>query len=160
MLHWTLVNSGISDSLAGAFFADSVNFLLNNLLLNATSYLPAYLPANMIDSLKLNELQIEYASLLALATSVAILYPGTNIDSIYISFDTGSTALRISQIISSLALYAAGVDTENILSEIDVAQMQLSIDGGKDWISLQQVMSSISVRAAVKNDYYFYRRDQ
>ena len=58
---------------------------------------------------------------------------------------------------SSLALYAARWETPEIpYLKLNVAQMQLSIDGGKDWISLQQVMSSISVRAAVKNDYYFY----
>ena len=89
-------------------------------------------------------------------TSLSILYPDTTVlDSIYVSLNTGRTALKLSQIMSSLALYAAGVDTADVLSDIAIAKMSLSI-GGAEWISIQQVMSSISVRAAEADEVYAF----
>lgn len=146
-LHWTQANSGLADSLVSAFPADSANFLLTNLL-NQISFLPG--------GLNLEKLQIEYSSLVALVTSVSILYPETSIDSIFVALDTGSTALKLSQIMSSLALYAAGLDTADILSKIEIAKMRLSMDGGKEWVTVQEVMSSISVRAVEKTDGYVF----
>ena len=146
-VHWNEGYSGIADSLVSVFPADSVNFLLNNIL-----YQIPTLPGGS----NLSQAGIDFSSLAALVTSLSILYPETTIDSIYVSLDTGSTALKLSQILSSLALYAADVDTADILSNIDVAKMKLSMDGGADWISVQTVMSSISVRAAEKTSNYIF----
>jgi hypothetical protein len=146
-LHWTQANSGLADSLVSAFPADSANFLLTNIL-NQLYFLPG--------GLNIEKLRIEYSSLVALLTSMSILYPVSSFDSIFVSLDTGSTALRLSEIMSSLALYAAGLDTADILSKIEIAKLLLSMNGGAEWISVQKIMSSISVRAGAKIDNYAF----
>src|SRR5208283_4589820 len=146
-VHWAAANSGFADSLVTAFPADSTNFLLPNI----TNEVPS-LPGGLI----LSGAEIDYSSFAALMTSLSILYPDTTVlDSIYVSLDTGSTALKLSQIMSSLALYAAGVDTADVLSDIAIAKVSLSM-GGSEWISVQQVMSSISVRAAEADEVYAF----
>jgi Secretion system C-terminal sorting domain len=145
--HWSYANSGFADSLAGAFAADSANFLLANVL-NQLPPLPG--------GINLGGAGLDYSSLAALVLSLSILYPQTYVDSIYVSLDTGSTALRLSQILSSLALYAAGLDTTDILSQINPAELQISLNGGKDWISVEEALSTVSVRAVAKTDNYVF----
>ena len=146
-VHWSQGNSGFADSLAYEFPSDSVNYLLNNI-----SYQIPPLPG----SSNIGGAAIDLSSLAVLVTSLSILYPETSLDSIYVSLDTGSTALKLSQVLSSIAMYAAGLDTSDILSNIDVAKMQLSVNGGVNWISVPAVMSSISVRTAERTQNYVF----
>ncbi len=145
--HWAQANSGIGDSLLSAFPADSVDLLLSNV-----NYQIPPLPGSLNQSAS----QIDYSSLATLVTSLSILFPGTTIDSIYVSLDTGSTAIRLSQIMASLALYAAGVDTTDILSKVRIAEASFSTDGGTEWVSFQEVISSVSIRATESTENYVF----
>jgi len=145
--HWSQANPGFADSLVSTFPADSVNFIIGNIY----SQIPP-LPGG----LNLPEASLDISALVSLVTSISILYPQTNIDSMLVSLDTGSTALKVSQIMANLALYAAGVDTADILSEIDMAKILISVDGGMAWFSVQQIVSDLSLRALEKTDAYVF----
>jgi hypothetical protein len=146
-LHWRRANTNLADSLAATIPADTVNYLISTFL-----YQLPPLPEGM----NLQDANLDLSTLLAIVTSFAILYPQTNLDSLVVSIDSGRTALKISQILSDLALYAAGIDTATVLSQIELAQMMISMNAGKVWMSVQDIMSSVTVRAvAVSSDYAF-----
>ncbi len=144
---WTQANSNMADTLVSFLPADTTNFLLGD-----TYYQIPPLPPN----LNVETAKIELSSLLALVTSLSIEYPQTYLDSIYIVLDTGTTAMGLSEIASQLALYAAGIDTADVLSQIQMAKAEISTNGGEDWISIQEVLSSISVRAIQNTDDFVF----
>ena len=147
-LNWTEANAELANGLVSTFPTDTVNYLLNNYL--------AQLPPLPDTLKKLQIANLELSSLSSLITSLSILYPETYLDSIFVSLDTGKTALKISEIMSQLALYVAGIDTNEILSRIDSAQIWFSTTGSAEWMSAEEIMSGIELRAVQKtNDYVF-----
>ncbi len=144
---WVSSNSGVADSLVNMFPADSVNFLLADL----KQQIPP-LPGG----LNIDSLNIDFSSLSSILTSLSILYPDSLADSILISLDSGVSSLTPSQIVEIIAMHVVGLDTTDILARIDTASTYLSINGGKDWVSFQEIISSINLRAALKTDYYAY----
>ncbi len=145
---WKKAEPYFADSLFNTYAADSANFLLGTLF----SQLPSF---TGIDT-SLANANIDFSALVSLVAGVAILYPGTYIDSVLVSLDTGSTALKISEIASKLALYAAGLSDTNIFSGVSLDSIRFTLNNGMQWISIHDVMSSISLYAIEKTDTYVF----
>lgn len=147
-LQWTQANPHLADSLFNIFPADTVNFLMGTVL--------SHLPPLPIAGIDLATASIDVSSLLSLVAGVSMLYPKTMIDSVLISLDTGTTALRISQLLSAYALYSAGLSSTYPLSGALLQSLLFSVDGGMQWISIYDVLSAISIRALEKTDTYLF----
>ncbi len=147
-LSWTEANAELANSLVGTFPTDTVNYLLNNYL--------AQLPPLPDTIRQLQIANLELSSLYSLMTSLSIMYPETYLDSILVSLDSGATAMKVSEIMTRLALYAAGIDTNDILSKIDSAQMWFSTIAGPQWVSVSEIVSGIEVRAIQKTDRFVF----
>ncbi len=147
-LTWTETNSAFADSLLGMFPSDTANYLVNNFL----GQLPP-LP----DTLKsMQTASLDLSSLNSMLTSLLIQYPETYLDSIALSLDTGKTAIKVADLLSRLALYAAGIDTQQILAQFELAQAWISTNGGAEWVSVQKVMSTLEVRSTAYDDQYAF----
>jgi hypothetical protein len=146
--HWTQANVAFADSLYKSYSADSVNYLMGI----ALNELPM-LPGNISN---LNIANVEVSSLLTLLAGVSMLNPGTAFDSIVVSLDTGTTALKISELMSKYALYAAGLSGVNPLSGAFIQGVLFSVNGGAHWISIYEIASTISIRMLEKTDSYLF----
>jgi hypothetical protein len=147
-LQWSQANPALAESLYTTYAADTVNLLLGAGL----TQLPP-LPDTVI---KLASAGLDMSTLLSLAAGVSILSAGTNFDSILVSLDTGSTAIRVSELMAEYALYAAGLSTFDPLSAFQMAEIYFWSSGGAKWISIYDIVSTITIRALVKTNTYLY----
>ena len=147
-LHWTQANAAFADSLYKNFSVDTANYLMG-LALNQIPTLPGNITNLPIAN-------VEVSALLTLMAGVSMLYPGTPFDSVLVSLDTGTTALRLSQLVSEYAYYATGLSTINPLSGQFIRGILFSVNGGTQWIPVYDIVSTISIRMLATTDNYLF----
>jgi len=134
--HWTHLNAGLADSLAGMLPADSTDLIAGNSLIPVPP-----LPPNV----NTQDAAAELSSLATIVAGIAILGPHIPMDSVLVALDTGSTALKVSQIAAEFAAYTAGLSTTDPLAGRDPSSIVISLDGGKTWTPLTVAMRQVVV---------------
>ncbi|OGU31775.1 MAG: hypothetical protein A2X67_05795 [Ignavibacteria bacterium GWA2_55_11] len=137
-ISWEQANSTFANSFLASFPYDSTNYLIG-----AETGHMVVLPSGS----NLETASIELSAFLTVVASASILTPNTSMEGFRVTVDSGTTAYTLSDILSSLALYASGLDTSFILSGVQTALLAISMDGGEHWMTVQDILSSVSVRS-------------